>query len=147
MQWHHGFNQHFGLYEWRPPGSNSGPGRPTDGSSLQLREGSKALVALHAAWPEQWREVAAFAQQSFAGTGPAASAQANPAGASGAGGEDSSGDGDGAAALKVPGVPEQEQQQLLQEVGAADKAQAGQQGRREVEEPLLGGGGRISDAV
>lgn len=146
LQWHHGFNQHFGLYEWRPPGSGSGPGRPTNGDSLQLRQGSKALVALHAAWPETWQDVAAFARQRFAG--PGAASVYSPAAYDV---EQGLGAGDGSGQLppvQVPGVPEQQQQLLRQELRAADAAgasQAGQQGGREVEEPLLGG--RISDAV
>jgi hypothetical protein len=156
LQWHHGFNQHFGLYEWRPPGTNSGPSRPTDGSSLQLRQGSKALVSLHAAWPKKWREIVQFAQQEFAGQGgrggggaASGSAAANDATglqATGVGG--GSRNEDGRAAVQVLGAAREEQQKL-QEARTVDAAagQANQLVGREVEEPLLGGGGRVSDAV
>eukprot|EP00775_Hariotina_reticulata_P001844 gene1844-2177_t len=62
IEWHHGFHQYFGLYEWRPL-SLGGIGRPTDGSMLELRQGSEALLAIHKTWPDQLADMAAFAQQ------------------------------------------------------------------------------------
>lgn len=47
IEWHHGFNMKFGLYEWDPQTH-----RPGDGSNMRLREGSKALAALHLALPD-----------------------------------------------------------------------------------------------
>lgn len=79
-EWHHGFNQHFGLYDWRPI-SFGGSGRPSDGSLLQLREGSKALVAVHDSWPDNCDAMCAFAQQQMGVGGKRDLVAQEPAGA------------------------------------------------------------------
>jgi hypothetical protein len=64
----------------------------------------------------------------------------------GIGGEDRGGNGTGRLAVQGPCVHQEQQQgsQSLQQ----DVVPAGAvQGRREVEEPLLGGGARISDST
>jgi hypothetical protein len=43
--------------------SLGGIGRPTDGSLLELRGGSEALLELHKTWPDHWTDMPAFAQQ------------------------------------------------------------------------------------
>lgn len=157
LQWHHGFRQHFGLYEWRPAGAG-GPGRPTDGSALQLRQGSKALVALHTAWPERWDEMREFAQQKFGpasaaaaagtGLGPQPLEQIAGAGAGVEGFRPRAGDGNGEHSSvlgRLTGVHKEYVDDLEQEVLAADTVK--QQNSGDVEQPLLGGGGRITDAL
>lgn len=147
IEWHHGFHQHFGLYEWRPAGlnGNGGISRPTDGSQLNLRQGSKTLVNLHAAWPETWQGMKDFARQRFqsketrvqfppgAGLGFADQRVLEPAGRN----------------QWLPGVAEEQQQQLGEDIELTDKQQQQQQqGSNGMQEPLLGSKpGRISDAV
>lgn len=127
IEWHHGFQQHFGLYEWRPEANgNGGINRPTDGSNLSLRQGSKTLVELHHSWPETWRDMRPFAGKSF--TNHETRVQIPS---------------EAENAFRVPGVSEEQQQQLRSEVEQAD-----QQRGVGVQEPLLGpDGGRGSDSV
>src|SRR5689334_19100360 len=125
IEWHHGFKQHFGLFEWRPASVNGNRGisRPTDGSQLKLREGSKTLVNIHAAWPETWQEMKDFARQTLVDhetqveTPPGADMRfadrgvLEPAGQNG----------------WLPHVPGEQQQRLKAEIEQADERQNQQQ--------------------
>jgi hypothetical protein len=53
IEWHHGFNMKFGLYEWDPT-----KGRPLD---QELRPGGEELVRVHSTWPETCLEIREFA--------------------------------------------------------------------------------------
>ncbi|KAF8057245.1 RSP2 [Scenedesmus sp. PABB004] len=128
IEWHHGFNQAFGLFEWRPT-----PGRPASGAALQLRPGAEALVALHRAWPDSVAGVRAFAARHFGG-GP------GPRPGTGGGGAPAE-----ALLGPLPGVPEAEAARVAADVEAADAAAAAQDEVGTERRPLLGG--RISDVV
>eukprot|EP00879_Flechtneria_rotunda_P008762 GHRR01009177.1.p1 GENE.GHRR01009177.1~~GHRR01009177.1.p1 ORF type:complete len:141 (+),score=60.84 GHRR01009177.1:3461-3883(+) len=137
IEWHHGFDQHFGLYEWRPKG-DGGKGRPTDGTTLQLRQGSKTLVALHKAWPETLGEMKNFAQQHW-------SDKAGPTTAAVAAAENAAAAAIAAEVVQLPGVPNQQQQAVVQETMQADHHQ--QQQDKGMQEPLLRQSGSVSDVV
>jgi hypothetical protein len=96
IEWHEGFHMKFGLYEWCPV-----KGRPDDGE-LVLREGSKALQQLHAAWPDRLGELRDYARQlrqQEGSAGPGGGVGAPALEAAGAGAE-----GGGAAAAAGAGA-------------------------------------------
>jgi hypothetical protein len=56
IEWHEGFNMTFGLYAWCPiQGRSAG--------ELRLREGSRELGRLYAAWPDGLQQLREYARQ------------------------------------------------------------------------------------